>query len=403
MTRCVYLEPPWKMHAGHRRLVAHPPSGYEILTARTAQEQVFETMTRFTGLRFLLRSTDAVLPTGLVKSALERWNRPPEGTALTYACDHLVFRREPWVVEVEFAAMLAGRHPKHLRWFGGVIAQSLRSRYCRKIICWSEAGRRGLLADLDVGGFGYKIEVVPYTVPPQPGLRAYRWQGVRLIFIGADELESSWTAFEYKGGREVLATFALLREQGVDVELVVRASVPPDVKQRYAGTPGLRIIEQYLPREELDREYRSADVCILPSHTTIPATILEAMSYELPVVTIDSWANAEYVTDGTTGLVAPRSRRLSNDHQGTSQANFGTGAYERAMRATDQEVVAALAERVRGLVDNPDLRRRLGLAGRHEVEQGRFSLAVVNGKLTRIFDEAIVNEGQRATDGCKLG
>ena len=389
MSRRVYLEPPWKMHAGHRRLVTHPPSGYKVVTSPTAQEQVFEAMTRWNGLRFLLRSSDAVLPTGLVKSSLERWNRPPEGAVLTYACDHLVFRREPWVVEVEFAAMLAGRHPKHLKRYGGVITRSLGSHYCREIICWSETGRRGLLADLDGRQFGHKVDVVPYTVPPQPGAKEYRPRGVKLIFIGADALGSSWTAFEYKGGREVLATFALLRRQFANLELVVRASVPPDVKVQYQGLPGLRIIEQHIPWEQLNVEYRTADICILPSHTTIPVTILEAMSYELPVVTIDSWANAEYVEDGKTGLVAPRSRRLPYYFPGTSQANFGTTEYERAMRSTDAEVVAGLAQRVRRLIDDPEMRRRLGRAGRYEVEQGRFSLAVVNGKLKRVFDEAV--------------
>jgi glycosyltransferase involved in cell wall biosynthesis len=349
-------------------------------------------MTRTDSLRFFLRSSDAVFPTGLVKSALEGWNKPPVGTVLTYACDHLVFRREPWVVEVEFAGMLAGRHPKHLKRFGSVVTRALSSLYCRKIICWSEAGRRGLLADLNSAGFAEKIEVVPYTVPPRPGEKSYRATGARLIFISSDLLGSSWTAFEYKGGREVLATFKLLRQHGADVELVMRASIPPDVRRQYLGQSGLHLIEHHLSAEELDREYRTADICILPSHTTIPVALLEAMSYELPVVTIDSWANAEYVHDGTTGLVAPRSRRLPYHFPGTVQTNFGTSEFERAIRVTDTAVVGALAERVRRLVDQPELRRQLGRAGRYEVERGRFSLASVNDRLRRVFDEAV--------DGC---
>jgi glycosyltransferase involved in cell wall biosynthesis len=385
----VYLEPPWKMHVGHSRLVAHPPSGYEIVTARTAQERVFDAVTSSNVLRFLLRSSDAVLPTGLVKSALDGWNKPPAGTVLTYACDHLVFRREPWVVEVEFAGMLAGRHPKHLKRFGKVVTRALSSRHCRKIICWSEAGRRGLPADLNSTAFAEKIEVVPYAVPPRLGEKSYRATGAKLIFVSSDLLGSSWTAFEYKGGREVLAMFKSLRQQGADVELVMRASIPPDVRRRYLGQSGLHLIEHHLSPEDLDREYRAADICILPSHTTIPVALLEAMSYELPVVTIDSWANAEYVHDGRTGLVAPRSRRLPYYYPGTTQTNFGTAEFERAIRVTDTAVVGALAERVRRLVDQPELRRQLGRAGRYEVERGRFSLASVNDRLRRVFDEAV--------------
>jgi len=111
MTRRVYLEPPWIMHSTHQRLVDHPPDGYEMVVAETLQERVFRAAVRSDFLRFLLRSSDAVLPTGLVKSWLERRNTPPAGTVLTYAAEHLVFRPEPWVVEVEFVFELVGRHP----------------------------------------------------------------------------------------------------------------------------------------------------------------------------------------------------------------------------------------------------------------------------------------------------
>lgn len=390
----VYLEPPWKMHAGHHRLAAFPPAGYEFVVTETPQEKVFKTATRWDASRFLLRSSDVVLPTGLVKSWVERWNRPPPGTVLTYACEHLVFRPEPWVMEAEFASLVVGRHPKHLKRFKGTIERTLASSHCRKILCWSEAGRRSLTADLDARGFEHKIEIVHYSIPPKDFVKEYGSDKVRLIFVGADALTRSWMAFKYKGGREVLETYAQLRRRFSNLELVVRSHVPPDVKAQYAGVDGLRILEEYVPWEELEQEYQSADICILPSHTTIPMTILEAMSYELPLVTMDSWANAEYVEDGKTGLVAPRSGRLPYYYANTSQVNFGTAQYDKAMRVTDHKVVEELAKRVSILIENPELRRRLGKAGRREVEQGKFSLARVNEKLKRVFDEAIAGDGQ---------
>jgi glycosyltransferase involved in cell wall biosynthesis len=230
-------------------------------------------------------------------------------------------------------------------------------------------------------------------VPPQHFVKSYDRLAVKIIFIGADSLESSSTAFEYKGGREVLETFAHLRRLFTNLELVVRAGVPPDIRARYAGIEGLRILNHHIPWEDLDREYRSADICLMPSHTTIPVAILEAMSYELPVVTIDSWANTEYVGDRRTGLVAPRSVRIPYYYPGTAQVGFGTSEYERAMRNTDPAVIAGLVERVRTLVEQPDLRRQLGKAARYEVEKGKFSLTGVNEKLGRIFEEAIGEAG----------
>jgi glycosyltransferase involved in cell wall biosynthesis len=195
-------------------------------------------------------------------------------------------------------------------------------------------------------------------------------------------------ALEYKGGREVLESFTQLRRYFSNLELVVRSNLPPDVKAKYAGTEGLRIIEDIIPSEELEQEYMAADICILPCHITIAMTFLEAMSFELPVVTINSWANAEYIDDGKTGLIAPRSSRLPYYYADTAQVNFGTPEYDRAMRNTDPVVVDELTKRLRLLIENPELRRVLGKAGRREVEQGRFSLDIVNSKLRAILDEA---------------
>ncbi len=377
------------MHAGQQRLVDHPPAGYEIVVKETSQEKVFRTANRSDALRFLMRSSDTLLPTGLVKSWLERNNKPPAGTALTYAVDHLVFRSEPWVMEVEFASLVAGRNPRHLKRFKGIMERTLASSHCRKLLCVSEAGRRTLLADLDSRSFQHKTEVVRYSVPTRNFVKEYGGDTVKLMFIGADALRSSEEAFEYKGGREVMETFAQLRSRFNGLELVVRSKVPQEVKARYQDMEGLRIIEDYIPWKELEQEYLTADISILPSHTTIPATLLEAMSYELPVVTIDSWANAEYVEDGKTGLVGPRSSNLLYYYPGTSQVNFGTPQYNEAMRITDPKVVEGLAQRVGQLIENPELRRQIGKAGRWEVEHGRFSLATVNAQLGRIFDEAI--------------
>ncbi|HLC30031.1 MAG TPA: glycosyltransferase family 4 protein [Dehalococcoidia bacterium] len=393
MTRKVYLEPPWVMHAGQQRLVAHPPAGYEFVVKETAQEKVFRTATRWNALRFILRSSDTILPTGLVKSWLERKNKPPAGTALTYSVDHLVFRSEPWVMEVEFASLVAGRDPKHLKRFKGIMERALASYHCRKVLCVSEAGRRTLLADLDSRSFQHKTEVVHYTVPPKSFAKEQSDKKVKLIFVGADALRSSEEAFEYKGGREVLETYAQLRSRFRCLELVVRSKVPSELKARYQGLEGLKIIEDYIPWEELEQEYLSADISILPSHTTIPATVLEAMSYELPVVTIDSWANAEYVEDGRTGLVGPRSTKLPYYYPGTSQVNFGTPQYNEAMRITDPKVVEGLAQRVGLLIEDPELRRQMGKAARWEVEHGMFSLAKINTQLGRIFDEAVAGDG----------
>jgi len=368
-------------------MLAYPPPGYTFLTDGFTPQLIVRTAARWHPARTLLKGTDILFPTSLVKAWAARWKSPPAGTELTYAVDHLVFRQEPWIVEVEYAAALVGIHARHLRRFRPLARRLLSSPQCRRIVCWSEAGRRSL-NDLGAEQIGKKTDVVYYGVPPKLASRPARAGPLTLLFVGSGTSDG---AFEGRGN-EIFEVFAALRQRHRDVELVVRSDIPSYIRERYGALPGLRLMDRRVPREVLEREFLTADIFLFPSYHTLPSTILEAMSYGLPVVTIDSWANTEYVLDGITGLVVPRPRTLPAYCQGTQQPSFLDASFRGAARNPDPDCVAALTAAVATLIEQPDLRQRLGRASRREVEEGRFSLVTMNEKLRRIFD-ATIREG----------
>lgn len=371
-------------HAFAFQMQAFPPDGYKVLMAPGLMHDRLKAVgTGWKIARFLWRFPDAIVPMTLVKAWANRWIRLPVETDVTYSTDHLVFRREPWILEVEFAALIVGGLAKHLRWFKRIVEQSLGSRYCRAIRCWSEAGRQSLLSDLDATHFRHKVQLIPYAVPPRRLVKEYRNGKVRILFVGPSTIAGG---FDYGGGRETLVVFDALRQRYANLELVVRADVPRELKANCAARDGLRIIDRYISREELDLEFRSADIFMIPSHNTSPMTMLDAMSYELPIVTVDSWANKEYVRDGETGIVAPGSRRLGRYYAGTRQPAFHSEGFLRAIRTPDPEVVAHLAAKTSTLIENAELRRKMGRAARHEVEHGRFSFVRMNDGLKRLLD-----------------
>ena len=392
MPRQVYIEPIWKFHAFGTQLAANPPSGYEFVTSKTSREKLFDTIGNFNAGMFALKSIDRFLPTRLVKSWLEKFDATPVNSRLTYACDHLVFRPEPWVIEVEYASLVLGIDPKHLLRYKKTMEKALSSPNCKKILCWAETGRHSLLADLDSRGFHHKVEVVHYAVPAKSFVKAFNNGKTKLLFVGSG---TSKGGFDFRGGREAIASFARLRQRYRDIEMTVRSDVPADVKARYYGLEGLRLLEDMIPREEMVQEFLTADIFLIPSHNTSPMIILDAMSYELPVVTKDFWANPEYVEDGKTGLVAMSSGKLAYFYKDTRQPNWTDKGFQRAIQDPDPAVVEDLANKISRLIDNPELRRRLGKAARREVEKGKFSLKKMNKKLAGIFDEAI--DGDRAS------
>jgi len=131
----------------------------------------------------------------------------------------------------------------------------------------------------------------------------------------------------------------------------------------------------------------------MPSYVTPDATLIEAMSYQLPVVTTDVWANPEIVTDGRTGsLISARSMRHFTEGY---IIHFGDRDWAKHIRSLDLRVVHDLEEKLSLLIENEGMRRRMGEAGYYEVERGKFSVQRRNEKLKRIFDKAIGGQGRR--------
>lgn len=392
--RLVYLEPTWKRHTSYRLLVERPPQGYRFVGAGGGQEALVRAASRFRSVYSSLYALDRLVPVHLLKSLWDVTRRPPAGTALTYAVNHLVLRREPWLLDLpgEHVSNTIGGY-RHFRRFRGLVGRALRSPRCRGIVVSTEAGRRALAAALGEE-VAAKAEVVPWAVEAKPFAKERSaGDSIKLLFVDSANVPGQ---FHYKGGPEALKAFAALRARYPRVEMVVRSGVPRNIRQRYAGMPGLRIIEGVVPWEVLEREFMTADIFLFPTRFTPLTVFLEAMSYELPVVTTDAWGNPEMVEQGVTGLLTHDACVASNRDEMLPRYFIpppGSSLDRRMFGTVDRGLVAGLVESLARLIEDPELRQRLGRAGRRAVEEGRFSIKSRNRLLARVLDAAIGEDG----------
>lgn len=385
MSKKIYLEPTWKLHSLHDSLISHPPDGYEFITSQTLDRKISKAASKISLSYFLeFNLVDKVLPLYLLKSYLERFSRIPSEAALTYSTNHLIFRKEPWVVDLEYVSILVGFDIKHFRRYKKIIENSLASDYCKKIICWSEAGRKTILLNLDASRLEKKIEVVPFAGQRRHFTKTYDNGKIKLLFINSGNIPLQ---FHYKGGKEVLQAFTILNSKYDNLELVVRSDLPKNLMSKYRGINNLRIIDKIIPWELLEQEFKSADIFLYPTHSSQDVVVLDAMSYELAVVITDVFANPEIIEDGRTGFVIKKSEKVPYYVENLIPAS-GAPQFEKAIRLTDPRVVEELVEKTSILIENKELRRQMGKGGRWEVEHGKFSIPERNEKLKRIFDEA---------------
>jgi len=158
---------------------------------------------------------------------------------------------------------------------------------------------------------------------------------------------------------------------GVQVVLCAAAPDTPEIEERLrravAGRADVLWINEMVSVDVVTQLYSHAAVFVCPSvYEPFGLINLEAMACETPVVASAVGGILEVVEDGVTGLLVPPARP------------------------------AALAGALRRVLEDPQLGRRLGRAGRLRVEE-RFSWASVAERTERTYAEAI-EEFQRAEE-----
>ena len=157
----VYLEFPGKTHSLYNILVSNPPKGYQIHPKADPTTRITKSITNIQSIySFQEVLLNALIPVTLLKSQIESIKKPPKDTDLTYSAGHIILRDEPWVVDLEFITQLSGYSLLHLQRYRKIIENALSSNLCKKIICWTEQGKKSIQHNVHNKKIHEKIEIV---------------------------------------------------------------------------------------------------------------------------------------------------------------------------------------------------------------------------------------------------
>ena len=176
-----------------------------------------------------------------------------------------------------------------------------------------------------------------------------------------------------KGVAEYVEAARILRDRGVKARFALvgvgdpgnPASVPPEDTQRWAQEG---IMELFGWRDDMPEVLAQAHVVCLPSYGEgLPTALLEAASCGKPLVATDVFGCREVVKDGMNGFLVP---------------------------AKD---APALADALEKLIRDPELRARMGAAGRKLVED-EFSLESVGARTLDVYRKILPHMPEPARD-----
>ena len=165
-----------------------------------------------------------------------------------------------------------------------------------------------------------------------------------------------------KGIYEFVAAAQMLQEEGVQARFVLIGDTDPENPSSISEAQ-LRdwhesgCIEWWGRRDDMREVYQHATIAVLPSYREgLPKVLLEAAACGLPLIATDVPGCREIVQDGINGIrVALKDK-------------FG------------------LANAIRTLLNDPELRKRMGEAGRQLVEQEFSSGRVIQETLSLYKD-----------------
>lgn len=379
------------VHSIYRELTKFPPDGYQFVTggleSAGKQRLVFDLNKKFENIpyaREVWREVKTLQYVG-IRYVQGLPSKTKTDSGLVYASQQLILDKTPWIVDFEYANALVNYGD--IRLCRRLVHKALSSKCCRRVLPWSDWAKRTLYRSLNCASFKEKIERVHFAISPKTLIKKRSDDKVRFLFVGSTN-QLNFLNFEWKGGYEVVEAFLELSKKYNGLELVIRSWVPPEIQERYANRPDIRILSTPLSDDALARLYASSDVFLFPTHLNLGMAILEAMSYELPVIAVSLYDIPEAVQDMKTGILLKPPPNVPY-YTWNGAPNHYDWQLLRGIRRSRAWLVSRIVEKASLLIEDVTLRTRLGREARQSVEQGEFSIKKRNQKLKRIFDEAV--------------
>lgn len=231
------------------------------------------------------------------------------------------------------------------------------ARISDAIICVSEYDRR-LALHLGVGNEALLTRIHNGVLDVPPEMRADHSGNGPVKIISVARLDAQ------KDHALLIDALATIKDIPWELELIGDGPLTESIRARaHSLGIGERILFAGLCNDVPVR-LSNADLFVLASgFEGFPLSILEAMRANLPVIASDVGGVSESVVEGTTGFLVPKG---------------------------DKD---ALADRLRLLITDPELRKRLGLQGRFFYER-EFSFDIMYNRTFEIYQRVLERRGR---------
>lgn len=379
----IYVRSDYKLHNLYKTLFNTSFDNYQFIVEEPSQKPS-KPKTRLKKLIFNF----AKIFVNPVKIRDENFSKKnlPKDVDFIFSTGHLILREDiPYILDiVDKLTVITGydynlflRNKKYLE-------QMLLRPNLKKITVWTEACKKDFDLEFNNPEINKKIEVVNIACPlvPLNYKKNFNKNEVNLLFIGSINNPDD---FIIKGGIETLETFSRLTFEYDNVHLYFRCKIPEKYLKKYSGLKNLHVIESLLSEDEIKKLYENTDIFMTPSHNLNFLAPVEAMTYCLPLIAIDSWSIDEVVINNFNGFLIKKSELIPYEKD-KIHLRLREPKYLKMFENVDEALISRLVEKTKFLIDNPKTRREMGENSRKMVENGKLSYSNRIKKFKQIFD-----------------
>lgn len=380
-----YIE---NVHTAYKSLIETPPRGYVFVGAKIGtKKKILDYLSSHTIARGLYHLFVRLFKT-LSLYTLLYTTKKIKDVDMIFSGGSLYNGNKKWVVDIiDHPYSLAGNNCDLFKKNKEKIEEILMRANCKKIICAN-------ITSLNIIKNIFSEDVAKKATLVWPAIKEISFKKkrinkdyIQMLFIGSINNPRD---FYMKGGLEAIEVCEKLQTNN-KTRLIIRCEIPSKLKNRVYNNPNIIVIENKIPYNKLIELYLDSDILLSPSHGFVLMSTLEAMSFGLPIVSLDTYSVGDFILDGYNGFLIPKSDQIKSYKDESYPTNLRTKGFLKEVKNVDKKLIDRIANKVELLIKDSKLREKMSRNGRTLIKN-KFSIEKRNEILKKIFDEVTKNE-----------
>ncbi|MEM2139027.1 MAG: glycosyltransferase family 4 protein [Candidatus Woesearchaeota archaeon] len=313
---------------------------------------------------------------------------------LIHSCQSIPISKKIFVIDFEHISALGGFNYNRVNnfLFKKFLKNALESKRCKRILPWTNAAALSLKNLIKSGIIEKKIEVVYPTIEPKINIK--NLIKLRRKQKKNNEITFLFVAFNFyrKGGPEAVNAFIKLNKKIKNSKMFVICSYEKAFDDYKKQSKNIFFLGLKSKKELYEKYFLESDVFVYPTYNdSYGVVFLEAMSFGLPIITIEDFSSTELIINKKNGFVIKgyEKRWYDDKYQMKKESTDIKKIISWQTKQEKERIVNEIYEKMLLLCENKKIMEKISKNNIEEITKGRFSNEKRNKRLFEIYREYI--------------